>query len=336
MSFELLKCLVTESTLGNPLYYYILLMPLMIFGGGLEEIGWRGFLQPALEEKVGFVLATIVQGVIWSIWHFPLWFVQNANQSHFNFVAFSMYCMAFSFALALLYRISKSVIMVVLLHSWGNVVLGGMFTYHSLIDFPGIMTYIFYGVEIIVAISIVAMLNNKKKLHGERDAKTVVISTLKDSHKLNLINDIPCNMEIINTNQYKINHCLGCNNCWIKTPGKCCQNDDYEIIYKKILKANKVIFVTDGKLGFVSYKLKNIVDRLISLDLPYTCVQNGQTRHVPRYNKCWKFMLFCQNGDQIAYLSEWLNRMAVNFHSESLGAFKLTNLEEVKSALFNN
>lgn len=164
MGYQLLKCLVTESTLGNPLFFYILLVPLMILGGGLEEVGWRGFLQPALEEKVGFFLATFIQGIIWSLWHLPLWFVQNANQSNFNFIAFSMYCIAFSFSLALLYRISKSVIMVVFLHAWGNVVLGGMFTYHSLTAIPGTITLIFYAVEIIAATLIVAVFANQNKI----------------------------------------------------------------------------------------------------------------------------------------------------------------------------
>jgi len=32
-------------------YIFIPAIPIMILGGGVEEVGWRGFLQPALEKK---------------------------------------------------------------------------------------------------------------------------------------------------------------------------------------------------------------------------------------------------------------------------------------------
>ena len=47
-----------------------------IFGGLLtatgEEIGWRGFLVPALNERIGLDKTLIVTGLFWCLWHFPL------------------------------------------------------------------------------------------------------------------------------------------------------------------------------------------------------------------------------------------------------------------------
>lgn len=34
-----------------------------------EEVGWRGFLQPALETRHSRLLACVVVGVLWSVWH---------------------------------------------------------------------------------------------------------------------------------------------------------------------------------------------------------------------------------------------------------------------------
>jgi membrane protease YdiL (CAAX protease family) len=49
------------------------LLPIMIIGilvGAVgEEIGWRGFLQPILEKKYSILLASIIVGVIWGLWH---------------------------------------------------------------------------------------------------------------------------------------------------------------------------------------------------------------------------------------------------------------------------
>lgn len=161
--FELVKCMVTEQSLGNPWYCFILFIPMMVFGGGLEEIGWRGFLQPSLEEKFGFVFATMIQGIIWPAWHFPLWFLHNANQSTFSVLAFMIYCMSFSFSLALVYKISRCVVAVILLHAWGNVVLGGMFSFNALTSFPSSKVLIFYGIEIMTAIILSYMIDKKLK-----------------------------------------------------------------------------------------------------------------------------------------------------------------------------
>jgi membrane protease YdiL (CAAX protease family) len=37
-----------------------------------EEIGWRGFLVPALAEKFGFWMLCLVSGVIWLLYHLPI------------------------------------------------------------------------------------------------------------------------------------------------------------------------------------------------------------------------------------------------------------------------
>lgn len=37
-----------------------------------EEYGWRYFLQPALQERMGKIRGVIVLGLIWGIWHLPI------------------------------------------------------------------------------------------------------------------------------------------------------------------------------------------------------------------------------------------------------------------------
>ena len=37
-----------------------------------EEIGWRGFLFPALQEKLGLNKTLLITGLFWCLWHFPL------------------------------------------------------------------------------------------------------------------------------------------------------------------------------------------------------------------------------------------------------------------------
>lgn len=45
----------------------------LFLGGGLEEPGWRGFGLPVLQEKYPPLLATLILGLVWGIWHVPLY-----------------------------------------------------------------------------------------------------------------------------------------------------------------------------------------------------------------------------------------------------------------------
>ena len=70
-------------------------------------------------------------------------------------------------------------------------------------------------------------------------------------------------MEIINLHDFKLNYCLGCENCIINN--HCPINDDYQKIIDKIIKADGVIFSSPVYLKNVSGILKVLFDRSCSL-----------------------------------------------------------------------
>lgn len=45
----------------------------LFLGGALEEPGWRGFGLPALQEKYSPLRSTLILGLVWGVWHVPLY-----------------------------------------------------------------------------------------------------------------------------------------------------------------------------------------------------------------------------------------------------------------------
>lgn len=131
--YLLLFCILEIAILGlssmelNPeiqLYTIpILFLLAIVFAGCNEEIGWRGILQPTLERKMSFPLATIIVGIIWSCWHLPLWFIEGSSQQSFPFPVFIIYVTFQSFWLACLYKKTKSVFYCGILHALINILM---------------------------------------------------------------------------------------------------------------------------------------------------------------------------------------------------------------------
>ena len=88
-----------------------------------EEIGWRGFLVPALAKRFGFVSVSLISGVIWGMWHFPLIFIgQPFNEENIiGAVCLLGALTGVSFAMTWLRLRSGSVSIAALFHSTHNV-----------------------------------------------------------------------------------------------------------------------------------------------------------------------------------------------------------------------
>ena len=98
------------------------LLSTALVGGGNEEPGWRGFATPRLMTKFHPLVANLIVGVFWVIWHIPLYFGSWSGKDQ-PLLWFFIYAVGLSIILTWLYfRSSQSVIPVMLLHAGTNIV----------------------------------------------------------------------------------------------------------------------------------------------------------------------------------------------------------------------
>ncbi|WP_392485959.1 type II CAAX prenyl endopeptidase Rce1 family protein [Haloimpatiens sp. FM7315] len=101
-----------------------------------EEIGWRGFLVPELFKKFSYTKTSIITGVIWSMYHYPILFFSDYNNGVSvlsSFVFFTISVFAVCFITTWLRLKSGSLWTGAILHASHNYFIQGIFD-HSTID----------------------------------------------------------------------------------------------------------------------------------------------------------------------------------------------------------
>jgi len=91
----------------------------MIIGATAEEIGWRSFLQPKLEQKHSIFVSSLIVGIIWGIWHIG------------HFMNGIVFMLGF-----LIFTISVSMVMMFLLkNTRHNIIISGLFHFSINVGF---------------------------------------------------------------------------------------------------------------------------------------------------------------------------------------------------------
>jgi uncharacterized protein len=79
---------------GAAMFATVLVLAL-ISGATGEELGWRGFALPRLQTRMSALSASVVLGLLWSLWHLPLWFT-GFGWEKTPFWVFTLSCVSFS------------------------------------------------------------------------------------------------------------------------------------------------------------------------------------------------------------------------------------------------
>lgn len=83
----------------------------------------------------------------------------------------------------------------------------------------------------------------------------------------------------------KLRYCMGCFECWVKTPGQCKIDDANRDIAADMMQHDLLIFLTPVTFGGYSAQLKKAVDHLIQNISPFFRQWQGEVHHQPRYDR---------------------------------------------------
>jgi uncharacterized protein len=118
---------VTGGTLGAIAFEFV---RVLFLGGPLEEeLGWRGYALPRLQLGRTAFSASVLLGLVWGLWHIPLYFVDGTGQqetaattgAEFAIGAFVVWTIGLSILFTWLFnQTGGSLIVVILFHAAVN------------------------------------------------------------------------------------------------------------------------------------------------------------------------------------------------------------------------
>ena len=87
-----------------------------------EELGWRGYLQVELNNRFSLLTSSLIVGLIWGVWHLPLWFVSGFQGLNLllYIVFFMIGLVAFSVIIGFIYIRGGNLLYAILLHQMLN------------------------------------------------------------------------------------------------------------------------------------------------------------------------------------------------------------------------
>jgi membrane protease YdiL (CAAX protease family) len=114
--------LPVSEMLASPVMLIPVFIIMFLVGGGLdEEIGWRGYALDRLQSKYSALIASLLLGVVWIVWHLPVFFLPGTNQSLIPFWLFTLSVIPLGVMMTWVYNnTNKSIFAAAFFHTVGN------------------------------------------------------------------------------------------------------------------------------------------------------------------------------------------------------------------------
>lgn len=117
----------------------------------------------------------------------------------------------------------------------------------------------------------------------------------------------------------RVKHCVGCFNCWVKTPGKCVILDHCSETPAMLASSREMILVSRNVYGGFSPEVKGVLDRSIGYTMPFFRIIGNEMHHTMRYEN--PFMLTAHfYGDSIGETERGIAKQLLKANMVNLGA----------------
>ncbi|TQO19475.1 CAAX prenyl protease-like protein [Rhodoglobus vestalii] len=154
------------SFLPTPWVIPAVVVFMVYLGGGQEEIGWRGFALDRLLNRHNDLVASLILGVVWALWHVPLWFMAGTSQGFMPFGAFLIMILSLSVILTWVYVESgRSMFLAMWTHGVANAYMA-IFPVLVLAAVNQYLYWIFCCVLAVVAVSITLVRGASRRSGG--------------------------------------------------------------------------------------------------------------------------------------------------------------------------
>jgi len=154
----------------------------ILIGGGLEEVGWRGFVLPRLQAEYSALTASLLLGVLWIAWHAPLFVVPGAIQTELNPLPFLVQGIALAVVFTWLYNSTRgSLLLVVLLHGTVNAWLTSVWFLRGGVS--SITLWVFAGLLGVIAVCLVVVYGREHLSRHHRQVAVTLDSVSRASRR---------------------------------------------------------------------------------------------------------------------------------------------------------
>ncbi len=121
--------------------------------------------------------------------------------------------------------------------------------------------------------------------------------------------------------ELSLKYCIGCFDCWTKTPGMCDADKASQEMDRAIINSDFTLWAAPLKMGFPSAMLKMALDKHLPLIHPYMVVDQNEAHHLKRYENYPRVgLLVEQESDtddrDLQIIKDIFSRTALNLKSK--------------------
>lgn len=137
VTFYVIFLLLFLNRLGFPRLshinvFYILqnFILILLIGGPIgEELGWRGLLLEEIHTHFNQGISSIIVGIIWALWHAPLFFMPGSSQYHCPVILFILHSVLLSMIITkVLDKTNHCIMFAIILHATSNTLMTSFIT----------------------------------------------------------------------------------------------------------------------------------------------------------------------------------------------------------------